>query len=416
MDMSCLLMILIKQYCNATRKVGENMNRQTSRYVDRKLGYRSTKTGVNTYIMPVTTVDNIFDKVSGKKLDEILEKLNQDITDGGTGEGGGVGPQGPKGDPGEPGPQGPEGPPGPKGEPGEPGPQGIQGPPGDAGVTVGGYRSVPTLVDRDDIPDGERTEGMLCNVIENNTIYKLVGGVTNAEWKVLTTGSSGPSEGGGGSGGTAEDITYSNTGYPTLTNVQEALDRILYVAPSINSFTINPSVVEKGSTVTKVTLSWNLNKNVISQTINQGVGAIDIANRSVVLENQQIKSAITYQLTVADDKTQANRSASIAFQQKRYWGVSTKETLTSADILALPASEFSTGRSQSRSVSPTAQYIYFAWPSTFGTPSFKVNGLANNAWVKTVVSFTNSSGAVESYDVYRSQFIQNGSNIIVDIT
>lgn len=46
----------------------------------------------------------------------------------------------------------------------------------------GGFVAVLTLVERDAIPSARRKEGMVVNVENDNTWYKLVGGITNSNW------------------------------------------------------------------------------------------------------------------------------------------------------------------------------------------------------------------------------------------
>lgn len=47
----------------------------------------------------------------------------------------------------------------------------------------GSYRSVMSLRERDSITIDRRVEGMLVNVIENDKVYKLVGGISNTNWR-----------------------------------------------------------------------------------------------------------------------------------------------------------------------------------------------------------------------------------------
>lgn len=77
----------------------------------------------------------------------------------------------------------------------------------------GRYHVVDTLVDRDDLPAQFRREGMLVYVVAVDETYRLVGGITNGDWQVQTT--------------RAANVTYTNAGYPSVTNVQEALDRAI---------------------------------------------------------------------------------------------------------------------------------------------------------------------------------------------
>lgn len=55
----------------------------------------------------------------------------------------------------------------------------------DANEIQGGHHAVSTIAERDAIPDERRVEGMTCWVIASGTasvLYRLVGGVTNANW------------------------------------------------------------------------------------------------------------------------------------------------------------------------------------------------------------------------------------------
>lgn len=229
------------------------------------------------------------------------------------------------------------------------------------------------------------------------------------DWVSIT--SSGPIE--------SEDVLYNNTGYPLLDNVKKTLDNILnkiyYVTPVISSFTNNINMVEKGSTINAINLSWSINKPITSISLNQGIGTLSVSAANHSLTGLNLTTDTTYTLTISDGTTNLNASTSVLFRQKRYWGTNANVTLTNAEVLAL-SSEFSTTRTQSKTINGNGQYIYFAWPTTFGTPNFKVNGLVNNAWIKDTISFTNASGFVEIYDVYRSQYSQNGTGIVVDIT
>ncbi|MMZ42208.1 hypothetical protein D1872_37280 [compost metagenome] len=83
---------------------------------------------------------------------------------------------------------------------------------------VGGYRSVATIADRDKIPANERQEGMLCGVLQNDTVYQLKGGIDNAFWVIFATGAGGATN--------AADMAYQPSGTLTGTNVQVAVDEL----------------------------------------------------------------------------------------------------------------------------------------------------------------------------------------------
>ncbi|SMF96024.1 hypothetical protein SAMN02949497_3404 [Methylomagnum ishizawai] len=211
----------------------------------------------------------------------------------------------------------------------------------------------------------------------------------------------------------ADHVTYGNDGYPAIANVQQALDTLLYVAPQA-SITNSVGTVEIGSTVAAVTLDWTVNKAIIGQSIAApGPGTIDPALRTLALSGLHLTADTTFTLAVDDGTHTASAATPVLFRHRRRWGVSAQAVPDAALIDALAGAEFAAGRTQSRSFSPSGQYLYFAWPSSFGTPVFLVNGLLNTAWVKTTVGYTNPSGYTANFDVYRSQFLQSGGQQVV---
>ena len=212
---------------------------------------------------------------------------------------------------------------------------------------------------------------------------------------------------------TADKVEYNNG---SITTVQEALDQLLYVMPSITSFS-GGGTYEVGQSITSVNLSWALNKSVTSQSINQGIGSIDKGLRRYThTPSSPIKSNVTYTLTVSDGKNSTSKSTYLVFRYKRYWGVSTKDTLTNADILAL-SKELTTGRTQSRIFNCSGgNYFYFVIPSEYCNGiSFKVGGLAFSDMEVSDITLTNESGASVACKVYRSKNLQTGSAISVEV-
>jgi hypothetical protein len=216
----------------------------------------------------------------------------------------------------------------------------------------------------------------------------------------------------GSGGGDAADITYPHNGFAT---VEEALNSLFYVTP-IASMTATPSTAEVGSTVNDLTLDWTYNKTIVTQSIDQSVGSITPASvRTKALTSLGLTSALTWTLTGNDGTTNATDTAALSFLHKRRYGVSATATPDQALIAGLTA-EYSATRVQTRSMTASSQYLYFAWPAAFGEPSFTVNGLPVTGWVKTVVNFTNGSGYATDFWAYRSEYTQNGSGISVVVS
>lgn len=185
-----------------------------------------------------------------------------------------------------------------------------------------------------------------------------------------------------------------------------------YVNPSISSFTITTdqgsASLEHGQTVSSSTMAWTLaGTSITTQHLSQAIGSIGAVLRGWTNVSTYTTDR-TYTLTVGDGTNQAQANASVTFYDKRYWGVSVNSSLNDAQILLL-SSELATSFVQSRSLSPSAQYIYFAFPAAFGAPSFTVNGLPNTAWTLVTRAFINAHSYSASYNIYRSDNLLTGT-------
>lgn len=229
--------------------------------------------------------------------------------------------------------------------------------------------------------------------------------------------------GGSGGGGTvtvdvtAADVTYDNAEYPT---VKAALDKLLYVAPSITSFSGGGSY-ENGKSIATVNFAWAVNKTVTSQSITD-VGSVGVSARAYTYTpTTPITGNKTFTLTVGDGTKTATRSTSISFYNKIYWGTSDKATLTNADILAFETAG-NAAFASSRAIKKTfncsgGKYFYFAIPTSMCSGlTIVVGGLSFSAFTTvTMADFTNASGKTVSYNIYRPNSIQNGSSISVEV-
>lgn len=204
----------------------------------------------------------------------------------------------------------------------------------------------------------------------------------------------------------AANVQYNNG---SITNVQEALDLLLYTAPDISNFNIAPSVVEIGVVVDEIDLSWSLNKPFTSLSINNGIGSIIPSLTSLNVTSLSLSGNTTYTITGGDGENTDSASATLNFRAKRWWGISPLSTFTGADILTLQNSELSTNRQQVRTFNGGGQYMWFAFPTSYGLPTFVVNGLPSTAFVTETVSHTNESGHTQNYYVIRTTTVQNGT-------
>lgn len=98
------------------------------------------------------------------------------------------------------------------------------------------------------------------------------------------------------------------------------------------------------------------------------------------------------------------------FKYKKYWGTSSKSTLTNSDILALRGSTWADSRTMGATTFDCTggKYVYYVIPSSLGTPEFWVGGLKNTDVVTTSATVTNASGGTTTYQIMRLTNIQTG--------
>lgn len=128
----------------------------------------------------------------------------------------------------------------------------------------------------------------------------------------------------------------------------------------------------------------------------------------------------TFTLVVTDTNG-ANDTASttVTFRHKRFYfgdnqnliGESDTDITTTVNLYETSStSEFATSRVKSTfTVSLSGQFFYYVIPSSFGTPSFVINGLSNTDFSSQTFSFTNSEGYVESFVIWRTNNLLTGN-------
>lgn len=190
-----------------------------------------------------------------------------------------------------------------------------------------------------------------------------------------------------------------------------------------NTLTNSVNDVEIGSTVSNVTIGWTIAPTNATYAVRTLVGASQtnsITNNSSTLARTglALTSNTTWTLTVGDGLGVTNTATtSVNFLNYMIWGRSTNTTLDNTATQNLHTNgggssrAFATGRSRSFTMDGGGQFIYIAYPAGFGAASFTVGGLPNTAFTLTTNSYTNASGYVTNYLIYRTDTIQNGTGI-----
>lgn len=212
----------------------------------------------------------------------------------------------------------------------------------------------------------------------------------------------------------AGDIAYTNSQFPTMATLQDAMDELLYVNPAVS--VSGGGNYEIGSTRATTKLTWTWNKTIQSQSLNQGIGDLAPTVREYTYETE-ISSNTTFTVTGSDGKKTVSGSTSVNFLPKRYWGVSASPSLTDSGIIGL-SSELSTSRTQTRTFDCSGgKYFYFAIKTSYCTNiKFKVGGLSFSDMDVETRQFTNASGHTDSYNIYRVHNLQTGAAILVEVS
>ena len=232
-----------------------------------------------------------------------------------------------------------------------------------------------------------------------------------------------------GSGG---EITFDGTvavgdivkrsGASTLGKVTQISELLIVSAHELATFTHNAGTTEKGGTVNNFTLSWTYNRNSdnpTSQSIDNGIGARPVADRSYAVVAAGLTTNTTYTISaVGDDTNPSNLSTTVSFQNKRYSGVSTSVITTGADIVTAfnATASFATSKlvtlNFDASVGGGNNYLYISYPTAFGAPSStRFNGFAFTDYTQSTVSLTNASGWTENYYILRTNNTYSGASI-----
>jgi hypothetical protein len=191
---------------------------------------------------------------------------------------------------------------------------------------------------------------------------------------------------------------------------QEALDELLYVPLTINLTSNIQTTLEIGTTINSVVFNWSYNKDIVSQKFNNQ--ALEASLRTYTY-NLPFNSNKSFKLEANDGKGDFNKSISFNFLNGRYWGVSSSNIYNS-DFIKTLSKELSSSKGKTFTVNcGEGQFIFYCVPTRFGNCSFKVGGFEGGFNKVNTIEFTNASGYVESYDIYKSTNSNLGNTTVV---
>lgn len=186
-----------------------------------------------------------------------------------------------------------------------------------------------------------------------------------------------------------------------FSNVSQLMGKVFPFTISL----MGGNIYEKGSTQT-INLSWSYDRDIMSQSINKEVMAIDIRSK----QYEDVVADITYTLSTVCNGQTYTKSTSVEFRLKKYYGVSAHETLTNEEILGL--SNLWAGRAQASTVFDCTggKYPFYILPASMASDiQFWIGGLRNSDWIEEIRKITNVYGYAESYIIFRLNSIQTGA-------
>jgi len=211
----------------------------------------------------------------------------------------------------------------------------------------------------------------------------------------------------------AEDVSV--VGHAPITNVQEAIDFLLYVTPVINSFTATKSTYELGESISALGFNWALNKTDITSQVITGphVESGDelgvVVRSSTLTFSPNLETSSTFTLTVNDGTTIAAKNKNINFFNGVYNGNAVIPAVIDSNFINSLTKKLQSSRSSSFTSNAGANtYVWYAHAKSQGIASFKFGGFDGGMEAPSTISFTNSKGYVEDYYVYRSTNPQIG--------
>lgn len=118
----------------------------------------------------------------------------------------------------------------------------------------------------------------------------------------------------------AAEVAYTSEEAEDVNTVHEALDKLLYVTPKINTFTLRQAgTYERGTTISTLDFSWSYNKKLIRKQRLDGIDLVPTIRQASI--QKDIASNTSFTLWASDGTNEVTASTSIRFVDYIYYGV-----------------------------------------------------------------------------------------------
>lgn len=221
--------------------------------------------------------------------------------------------------------------------------------------------------------------------------------------------------------GNAGKFLYTDGSASSWRGIREADILPLF---AVSSFAVTSSTREVGESVSPASFTASYNRTPTSAVLtdNNGSGPLDVTSTPTAFNSTGpfVKTtnndSVTFTLTASDGVDPSVAPTTVMRWRPRcYYGVDVNQvSATEAFIESLASSQLLASRNVSFTVNAgVGQHIFYAFPASYGTPTFTVNGFAGGFELVGSVSVTNAYGVSQSYSLYKSTNSNLGSTNVV---
>lgn len=230
----------------------------------------------------------------------------------------------------------------------------------------------------------------------------------------------------------ADEVGVANVAVESLAvktyvdgSILPIIDRIIaleYKPITVGAFNVMPNKVEAGTTVSVLSVSWQLSKVPTSVSIalngatiysaspdspNPTARTIAISDPANYVSGVNVTATVEFSAYHEDENgnhSSAIATATLTIQQKIYYGHAANPTINSAFLLGLTSAFMAKGATANYTYTGvgSTEYLWFALPSDYNTPTFTVGGFTGGFQKVATISHTNAAGYTCNYDVWRS--------------
>lgn len=195
----------------------------------------------------------------------------------------------------------------------------------------------------------------------------------------------------------ALEIPYETEEDESITTVQGALDKLLYVAPKITSFSLSQAgTYENGTIISALDFSWNYNKKLIREQKLDDVVMPPSVRKARLMRD--VRTNTTFTLWGSDGTNSVSSTTSIRFVNYMYYGTQ------DAEGNSLKRSKLNPSNAGLTVVANKGEYIWIFLPKTSGFTKIWHNNVdSTDDFVKKDINFNTDTNLSIAGTLYVSK-------------